>query len=413
MDMGRGNAPECLVDLSGLSISGSLARFFGRLSMGSLFMRQEFRPHLGVLCLLVSALISQLRTAADEPLSLDRIQFDQTVARAITFLETKGQADDGSYSSVAGLGPTALVTTAIMRHGRTPKDPLVAKSLSCLEKFVQADGGIYQKGTFYRNYETCLAVLCFTQANREGRYGQIIKDADAFLKGLQWDEDKGADRSNPAHGGAGYGKHGRPDLSNTNFLIEALRATGNSIDSEAMKRALVFVSRSQNLESEHNLTEFAVKNPDGGFYYTPAAGGVSQAGRTASGGLRSYGSMTYAGLKSMIYAGVGPEDQRVKAAIEWIQQHYDLKSNPGIGSAGLYYYYHTFAKALDAMEKDIFVDAKGTKHHWRAELAAALARRQRKDGSWINENARWLEGNASLVTGYALLSLSYCRPRAE
>ena len=30
--------------------------------------------------------------------------------------------------------------------------------------------------------------------------------------------------------------------------------------------------------------------------------------------LRSYGSMTYAGLKSMIFAGVGPDDPRVKAA---------------------------------------------------------------------------------------------------
>ena len=36
-----------------------------------------------------------------------------------------------------------------------------------------------------------------------------------------------------------------------------------------MQRALVFVSRCQNLETEHNTTPFAAKNPDGGFYYTP------------------------------------------------------------------------------------------------------------------------------------------------
>ena len=50
-----------------------------------------------------------------------------------------------------------------------------------------------------------------------------------------------------------------------------------------------------------------------------AAGGQSQAGTTPNGGLRSYGSMTYAGLKSMIYAGVGPEDVEVAevAGAEW------------------------------------------------------------------------------------------------
>ena len=33
------------------------------------------------------------------------------------------------------------------------------------------------------------------------------------------------------YGGAGYGKHSRPDLSNTSFLIDALRAVGNEADS--------------------------------------------------------------------------------------------------------------------------------------------------------------------------------------
>ena len=178
-----------------------------------------------------------------------------------------------------------------------------------------------------------------------------------------------------------------------------------------MKKALVFVSRCQNLESEHNTTAFAAKNPDGGFYYTPAAGGASMAGKTADGGLRSYGSMTYAGLKSMIYAGVGPDDPRVKAAIKWLASHYGLDENPGMGTAGLYYYYHTFAKALDATGANRFEDAAGKSHDWRAELIAAIAKRQQPDGSWVNENNRWLEGDANLVTGYALLALTYCRPK--
>ncbi len=346
---------------------------------------------------------------SEPPATADASTYERTVSKAIDYLLTKGQAEDGSYSSHAGIGVTSLVTTALLRHGRTVHDPAVAASLKLIEASAQPDGGIYQPGSLHRNYETCLGIMCLKEANEDGRYDKLIQKADAFVKGIQWDENEDKDPSDFEYGGAGYGTHKRPDLSNTSFLIDALRAAGNDTDSEAIQRALVFVSRCQNLESEHNTTPFASKEPDGGFYYTCAAGGSSQAGETASGALRSYGSMTYAGLKSMIYAGVGPEDPRVKAALAWLRKHYDLDSNPGMGDAGLYYYYHTFAKALDAVGEDTFVDQDGTRHRWRTELIAELASRQQEDGSWINENARWLEGDPNLVTGYALLALSYCR----
>ena len=99
-----------------------------------------------------------------------------------------------------------------------------------------------------------------------------------------------------------------------------------------MQKALVFVSRCQNFESPHNTAPFAAKNPDGGFYHTCAAGGVSAAGNTPNGGSRSYGSMTYSGLKSMIYAGLKADDPRVKAAVAWLRKNYDLKNNPGLGT---------------------------------------------------------------------------------
>jgi len=335
--------------------------------------------------------------------------YQRAVDRAISFLATKGQAPDGSYAAFAGPGVTAVVTTGILRNGRSPGDPVVARSLKHLEGFVQPDGGIYQRGTLYRNYETCLGILCFSEANRDGRYDKILEDAQRFVKRSQWDGGEGKDPTSYYYGGAGYGKHERPDLSNTQFLLDALHAVGNGPEDEAIKKAVIFVSRCQNLETEYNTTQFAPKNPDGGFYYTPAAGGMSQAGETPNGGLRSYGSMTYAGLKSMIYAGVGPDDPRVKAAFEWIRKHYDVRSNPGMGDAGLYYYYHTFAKALDAMGIDEVEDADGVKHDWRRELLYELVGRQLPDGSWVNDNPRWLEGEPSLVTGYALLTLSYCR----
>ena len=38
--------------------------------------------------------------------------------------------------------------------------------------------------------------------------------------------------------------------------------------------------------------------------------------------------MTYAGLKSFLYAGIGRTIRRVKAALEWIRKHYTLEENP-------------------------------------------------------------------------------------
>ncbi len=363
---------------------------------------------LSVVCSMVLATsLAPPGRAADEATSQ---KYEQMIDKAVGFLATKGQAADGSYNAAAGPAVTALITTGILRHGRSPDDPVIAKSLKYLEGFVREDGGIHAEETYYKNYETCLAILCFSEANRGGKYDALLKKADEFIKGNQYGAagEKGPDDFE--YGGAGYGKNKRPDLSNTNFLLDALKATGNEADSEAVQRALIFVSRCQNLESEHNTTPFAAKLNDGGFYYTPAAGGVSQAGNDAApGGLRSYASMTYAGLKSMIYAGVKPDDPRVKGAIGWLKKNYDLDSNPGMGDAGLYYYYHTFAKALSALGHDKFVDDKGVEHDWRTELIDELAGRQRADGSWVNENSKWLEGDANLVTGYVLLALSYAK----
>ena len=342
--------------------------------------------------------------------SIDPQAYEAMVSRGIEFLRSTGQSADGSFSPQGGPGITAVVATALMKHGRSPDDPLVARALDYLRQFIQPEGGIHVANSRHANYETCLAMICFTEANRDGRYDELLAGASNYVRGLQWDESEGHDESSFNYGGAGYGNHKRPDLSNTQFLVEALRTAGAEADDPAIQKALVFVSRCQNLETEHNLTPFSTKNPDGGFYYTPAAGGTSQAGKTPEGGLRSYGSMTYAGLKSMIFAGVTADDPRVKAAVEWIRMHYDLDSNPGLGDSGLYYYYHTFAKALDAMSFGEFVDDEGRRHDWRNDLAQELAKRQNTDGSWTNKNIRWLEGDPNLVTAYALLSLSYCRP---
>ena len=256
-------------------------------------------------------------------------------------------------------------------------------------------------------------MICFKAANHDGRYDKVVRQADAFIRGIQIDEKKGKEKSDSSYGGVGYGAKSRPDLSNTAFLIDALKAAGAGPDDEAIQKALVFVSRCQNLESEYNTTSFAAKVNDGGFYYSTTPGKQEESRQLPNGGLRSYGTMSYSGLKSMVYAGLTKDDPRVKAAVEWVRKNYDLKTNPAMGDSGLYYYYHTFAKALDALGVDQIEDAKGVKHDWRRELTEELVRRQRENGSWVNSDPRWLEGDPNLVTAYALLALSYCQPRAS
>ena len=158
-----------------------------------------------------------------------------TVDKAIAFLAAK-QGADGSLSPRVGIGPTTLATLGLLRNGRTTADPQVAKGLAYLTHFVQADGGIYPPHSFVTNYETCLALVCFQAANGDHRYDKIIGRADAFVRGIQIGEKQGKTPADLPYGGVGYGARSRPDLSNTAFLVDALKANGAKADDEAIQR---------------------------------------------------------------------------------------------------------------------------------------------------------------------------------
>jgi squalene-hopene/tetraprenyl-beta-curcumene cyclase len=379
-------------------------------SGGAAMLHKSFRL---LIVIAICGSIGSRALADDTPTKVDRAALDQAIAKGIDFLRVKGQAADGSYTAQAGPAFTAICTLAVLDNGRSPDDPQVAKSLKYLEGFVQPDGRICSAKSRIPNYETCVTMMCFAAANKDGRYKKILADAEKFIRSIQSDETKSVDVSDPSYGGAGYGSGGRADLSNTAYLLEALEATGVKGDDEAVKKALVFVSRCQNLESEHNTLPFAAKDPDGGFIYTPAAGGNSAAGRKSEqeeAALKSYGSMSYAGLKSMIYAGVKADDPRIVAVTKWLRKNYSVSENPGMGPNGLFYYYHTMGKSLAALGQDQFEDSRGKQHDWKNELAVELIKRQNAEGFWVNDATRWMEGDPNLCTAFALITLSYCKP---
>jgi squalene-hopene/tetraprenyl-beta-curcumene cyclase len=342
---------------------------------------------------------------AQEKLGPDPKEVQAMVDKAREFLKTK-QNKDGSFApKVGGPGVSALVVAALARNGVSSKDPLMASTLAYLEKQVKEDGGVYSKGL--ANYTTCVAIAAFHEANTDGKYDTVIKNAGNFIKGIQQTDDKKI-----AFGGYGYDAKSRPDASNTNFAVDALIAAGVPKNDPAVQRALKFLDRCQNLPGEVNDQKFAekaTKDDIGGLTYTPIDPDDSRH-KTADGGLRSLGAMTYGGLKSFLYAGVKKDDQRVLAAVKWIRHHYTLEENPGEGQAGLYYYYHTFGKAMTAWGEDRFADYKDVKHDWRLDLFNALKKRQRADGSWSNAGDKTFgESTPELATSFALLSVSYCQ----
>ena len=115
----------------------------------------------------------------------DQQAVDQMVDRAVQYLRTTGQADDGSFSKEASPAITSLVTAALIKSGRPVEDPMVAKALKFIEGYVREDGGIHQDGSLYRNYETCLAILALAEANKDGRYEKAIANPNNFVRGIQ------------------------------------------------------------------------------------------------------------------------------------------------------------------------------------------------------------------------------------
>lgn len=347
----------------------------------------------------------------------------QDINEGVAFLVAR-QKPSGGW----GPGPeghpafTALAVKALLQHPDYDVDsPPVRRGLEFLVAHQQEDGGIYLPDLGQQNYTTSLAVMALARANHAD-YQPVLDRAVDYLRGIQITAGsttpggESIDEDHVFYGGTSYGRHGRPDLSNLSFTIEALHEAGLDEDDPFFDRALVYLARVQN-RSETNDQPWAAVVDDGGFIYATAqsdanrdpeskAGEVVVAGRR---GLRSYGSMTYAGFKSLLYANVDRRDPRVQAAFDWIRSYWRLDSNPNMPEAvslqGLYYYYHTFAKALAAYGQPVITDPQGVEHNWREELIEVLHVRQRPDGSWTNEADRWMESDPELVTSYAVLAL--------
>jgi squalene-hopene/tetraprenyl-beta-curcumene cyclase len=320
------------------------------------------------------------------------------------------QNADGSWSLNDYPALTALPLWAYMGSPDgvpAQKPDYIQKGYDFVMASVQPDGGIYRKGL--ANYNTSISLIALVLAN-DGKYDATIRAAHDFVIGQQATNMPDA----AMNGGIGYGPNGtgrgHPDLSNTVIALEAIRRSEAIADKERpggpkldWNAAIQFIQRCQNLQAVNKASYVSTAADDqGGFMYYP---GDSEAGETGKGGARSYGSMSYAGLMSYIYADLKKTDPRVTGAVDWLKNHYSVEENPGMGIDGLFYYYQVMAKALSIYGTNELPLADGKKADWAKDLTLKLIDLQNADGSWANESGRWMEKDPVLATAYAVLTL--------
>jgi len=334
-----------------------------------------------------------------------------------------------TYPAITGL----IVNGLLIGDGYSVNDKPVADAVRFMLSRAQPDGGIYDKVLPSYNTAICLSALARVNTP-EAR--AAIKPAQDFLRSLQYGEgaieyegmrDSAAkvDKAHAYYGGWGYGGSGRPDLSNTAFVLQALHDSGVESSDPTFQRALVFLQRTQMLGAVNDMS-YAKDSKQGGFIYSTSQGkdnigsgqsyGAGTIEETLDDGtnisrLRAYGSMSYAGFKSYLFAGLKRDDPRVTAAYQWIRRNYTLTENPGVGLDGMYYYYVTFARALHAWGDPtlsvIGPDGRAADRDWAMDLSAQLASFQQSDGSFRTFKDRWMENNPVLVTAYSLLALRH------
>lgn len=314
------------------------------------------------------------------------------------------QQESGNWSSPAYPALTGLAVWALAM-GEENQSPVVRKGLAFILNCVHPDGSIWrapaenQQGGGLSNYNTAICMVALHVAN-DPALSPVVAAARRFVAGSQH---TGADEY---RGGMGYEADGRAyaDLSNSYVGYEAMYLTRRLKDLQSgapeaeldWDAAISFVS--------------SLQNDDGGFIYRPGeskAGSVTnEAGEVT---FRSYGSMTYAGLLSLIYADVDRDDPRVRSAADWAAAHWSLEENPGVGQEGLYYFYNVLAKALAAYGQDVLQTSDGASIAWRPALVRKLVSLQRIDekglGHWQNPEGRWFEQDPVLVTSYSLIAL--------
>jgi len=297
----------------------------------------------------------------------------------------------------------------------------VDKATGYLLSKVNADGSVGEgpTGTFMKTYATGIALMAFASVERTDKVANALRGAQAYLKNNQLKEGKDL-------GGMGYGdespggKKGIANMSTTGFGAEGLKASGLPQEDEFWRLVVQFVRKCQNNSEVNRDPEFVatlkakglVVGDDGSLYYAPDPTQIKVGTKKVADKeyIQGYGSMTYDGIKTYLYAGLKKDSPEVKSAIDWVRKNYSVELHPGFPFdaaqrqhlRGLYHYYFVMSRALEAYGETPFETFDGKKHDWPREIAEQLLKSVKESHLWQNDNAAWFEGDPILVTSYVL-----------
>jgi squalene-hopene/tetraprenyl-beta-curcumene cyclase len=342
----------------------------------------------------------------------------EAVKKGLDFLKTRDAEGKGVWMKSAGISSLVLLAHFQSLVEVSPKThPHLWNGLNWLQSLQKPNGSIYHPQEGNSNYVTSVTALAMILSG-DSQFNDTVSAAREYLISNQMTE-------GVYTGGFGYEDKAKTkddpyaDIVNTEFALEALRKAGLPADHAAWKRAVKYMENCQH-NSEYNKAIWVsdIGEYRGGFVYHPGGASKAETLKTADGKEihLPYGSVTYAGIKSMIYSHLKKDDPRVKAAVDWVRRHWTLEENPGfdikrdpnLGKQGYFYYFTTFAKALHALGEEVIEDMDSVKHPWRQELVSRIVGLQNPDGSWKNNwHSRWFESHEEVATSYAVIALSF------
>ena len=307
-------------------------------------------------------------------------QVERAIRQGVVYLISRQQAD-GQWPGQSGMTP--LATLALLTAGEAPDSPAVQAGLDAIT---------HQRGiTGPETYTISLRMMALAAADPV-KYRPWIEN---YARRLQQTQIARFGRPGFATmgGGWGYGMGGGPDNSNTQYALLGLQAAAEA----GVPIAPIVWSDARRYWLE-------CQQRDGGWSY-------GQSGN-------SYGSMTTAGVASLVITGVklvrskeilegesirdcGVEtvDLPLARGLNWLANNFSVSNNPGHnGQYKLYYLY-----GLERAGRLSGVRHFG-RHDWYREGAEELLGTQDKiAGFWHGSNG---DSDPILATSFALLFLA-------
>ena len=308
---------------------------------------------------------------------VDPASVQRAIDRGVAYLR-KSQNQRGGWNEFGSqsCGLSALCTLALLNCGVEQDDPAIASAMRYLRGFTPQE-----------TYSVALQTLVFCQLG-SARDVQKIRDNVNWLASKQI-------RNGERVGGWNYGTIGAGDPSNSQFAVLALGAAkdrGIEVDPAVFQRALGYWVKRQ------------------------------RRGWTYHGGGAPSGSMTCAGIASIVIARSGLQGQSsriegdtlrccggtdsnndpVEIGLSWLGNAFSVNRNPGSGSDMTQFYYLYALERVGRLSGRRFIGG----HDWYREGAEWLLQQQDGFQGFWGGKGQMGEGNRDVTTSFALLFLS-------